>query len=101
MSMIHSAAAHAAKTAEEAFNSAQSLLRIERSFVNDAKSIIARFASVDETEQNCRRAIIDLTDGEIEWKHDLIIMLGEHERKIKELEAGLGFLGHWIEEVRK
>lgn len=99
--MIHNAAAHAAKTAEEAFNSAQNLLRIERSFVNDATSILARFASVDETDRNCRRAIIDLTDGQIEWKHDLILMLNQHEKKIKELEAGLGFLCHWIEEVRK
>ena len=99
--MIHAATSAATNKITESISAIQQLLNIERSFINDAHSILGRFVSVDESDLNCRRSIIDLTDGQIEWKHDLILMLNQHEKKIKELENGLGFLTHFTEEVKK
>lgn len=99
--MIHAATSAATNKIAESISAIQQLLNVERSFINDAHGILGRFSSVDESDRNCRRAIIDLTDGQIEWKHDLLLILTQHEKKVKELENGLGFLTHFTEEVKK
>ena len=99
--MIHAATSAAIDNISKSISAIQQLLNIERSFINDAHGILGRFSIVDESDLNCRRAIIDLTDGQIEFKHDLLLMITQHEKKVKELENGLGFLTSFVEEVKK
>jgi len=69
-------------------------MSIEREFIDTAKAVLGRFASVDKADMACRKAVYELTDC-TENYFDLVSMLNEHEKKLKDLEHLLSYVGGW------
>lgn len=69
-------------------------ISMEKEFVDAAKTVLGRFASVDKADEACRKAVYELTGCTDNW-FELQLMLTEHETKLKKLSELLGFVGGW------
>lgn len=69
-------------------------IAMEEEFIDTAKAVLYRFASVDKADEACRKAVYELTDC-TENYYELQLMLTEHETKLRKLSELLSFVGGW------
>jgi len=69
-------------------------IAIEEEFIDAAKAVLSRFASVDKADVTCRKAVYELTGSTENW-FELQLMLSEHEKKLRKLRELMSFVGGW------
>ena len=70
------------------------VIAMEKEFIEAAKAILGRFASVDKADVACRKAVYELTGCTENW-FELNLMITDHEKKLRKLNELQSFIGGW------
>ena len=74
-------------------------ISMEKEFIEAAKAVLGRFASVDKADEACRKAVYYLTETTDNYL-ELNMIVIEHEKKLRKLMELQSFVGGWEREFK-